>query len=36
MAVPGGELRMFGNETATGWLATALAGWNATIKGSIN
>lgn len=30
--MPGGVLIVFGKYTATGWLASALAGWNATMN----
>src|SRR5262249_8602067 len=30
---PGGVLSRLGNDTATGWLALALGGWKATMKG---
>ena len=35
MLVPGAVLIRLGKKTATGWLAVALAGWNATMNGSM-
>src|SRR6266568_1892937 len=32
ISTPGAVLSVFGNVTATGWLAVVLAGWNATMK----